>query len=389
LKRTQRDFWHPAKWKWLIVVVLLFLGFFLWRGYPGITAPKPKFLPAENLAPIWNGSYPKLVVRWATEPSKPLRFKASVASPWLTHLHNEPLDQAEVDLHSGEFILRQTDFFVPDAWPVTLVRTYHSWDYGSHAFGLGTSHPYDIAPVGTRNPYTYLDLILEDGRAVHFKRISEGTGYADAVYEHNETSSEFYGARITWNGNGWDLRFHNGDLYLFPEAYHAKNLTQGSAFEIRDATGRLIQLKRDDSLNLTTIISSSGRNINFSYDAAARVVKAEDDAGNIRHYTYDSTSHLTHVSDDAHILYRFEYLPVLNWDGYDKYLLTSIADATGREILRNTYVNGRVSEQRLANGKIYRFKYRVEENEIVETTFESPDDKTRIFHFYHGMLVPD
>ena len=199
----QQNFWQPPKWKWLVVTLLLGTAMLLWRTLPQSRLPKPKLLQRARLIPLWNGSLPKFVTKWDTAPTKRFGFDTSIAFSQPTCSYNAPLNQSEVDLHSGEFVLRQTDFFISDVIPVALIRTYHSWDYQNHAFGMGNSHPYDIAPVGTRNPYTYIDLVLEDGREVHFDRISEGTGYADAVYEHDETTSEFYGARITWNGQGW------------------------------------------------------------------------------------------------------------------------------------------------------------------------------------------
>jgi len=120
------------------------------------------------------------------------------------------------------FILRQTDLFVPDSVPLSLTRTYRVWEWDTRAFGAGTNHPYDICPTRTRFPYI-LDLNLEDGRQIHFPRISSGTGYADAVYRHDETLSEFYGAQIAWNGDGWTLDFVDHRKFIFPEAYNAKS----------------------------------------------------------------------------------------------------------------------------------------------------------------------
>jgi len=185
-----------------------------------------------------------------------------------------------------------------------------------------------------------------------------------------------------------DLRFHDGRSLRFPESYHAKTLTQGAAFEIGDAAGNHIQLKRDDSRNLVEIISPSGHSLKFSYGVGVHPIRAEEAAGTIRRYSYDH-DHLTQVSDDSRLLYEFKYSPILGRAGYDKYMMTSIRDGTGKEILHNSYVNGRVSEERLANGEIYRFKYRLEGDEVVETTIEFPDRGVRIFNFYHGMPVPD
>src|SRR5215472_13153768 len=95
--------------------------------------------------------------------------------------HDNPVNEFEVDLHTGRFILRQTDLFVADAMPLSLTRTYITWDYHSRAFGVAGNHPYDVCPTGSRFPYTYSDLNLEDGQQIYFPRISKGTGYADDV----------------------------------------------------------------------------------------------------------------------------------------------------------------------------------------------------------------
>jgi len=96
------------------------------------------------------------------------------------------VDRIEADLRYGDFVLRQTDLEVNDVFDVQLTRSYRSRDWVSssalHAFGLNTNHPFDIAPVGTRNPYTYMLIGLENGDFLYFDRISKGTGYADAVY---------------------------------------------------------------------------------------------------------------------------------------------------------------------------------------------------------------
>jgi hypothetical protein len=52
--------------------------------------------------------------------------------------------------------------------------------------------------TGDVGPYTYQELILPDGYRVRFERISSGTGYLDAVYEHTEAPDDYYGAKITW-----------------------------------------------------------------------------------------------------------------------------------------------------------------------------------------------
>jgi len=95
------------------------------------------------------------------------------------------VDRVEADLRYGNFVLRQTDLELNDVFDVPLNRSYRSndWVHSNpvHAFGRNSNHPFDIAPVGTRNPYTYLLIDLEDGDLLYFDRISKGTGYSDAV----------------------------------------------------------------------------------------------------------------------------------------------------------------------------------------------------------------
>ncbi len=302
-----------------------------------------------------------------------------------------PVNVFQVDLHSGMFLLRQTDLFIPDITPLSLTRTYRVWDFHVRAFGPGTNHPYDICPTGTKFPYTYMDLNLEDGRQIHLPRISKGTGYADAAFRHEETSSEFYGAQIAWNGDGWTMNFRDGRRFRFPDSYQATTYAQGAPLEMRDAAGNLTQLKRDQKRNLERLISPSGHTITFKYDQANRIIEAADDAGNIRKYSYGFNGHLETVADASHVLYRFEYAPLLDSPGYDPYLMTTITDGNWRVLLRNTYRDrSRISEQRLANGEVYRYEYVFDEkHEIVETIVTLPSGGKRKFPFTHGIPTKD
>jgi hypothetical protein len=55
---------------------------------------------------------------------------------------------------------------------------------------------WDLFPIGSRQPYTYIEVITCDGNSLRYERISKGTGYADAVYEHRQTATAFLGSRI-------------------------------------------------------------------------------------------------------------------------------------------------------------------------------------------------
>lgn len=389
--RFQSPFIRKATHFGLFVAMCVW-GAVAWKSYSRLhlkvqLSIKPELLPIEITIPTWDGSYPTLVVTLSRSKSRDLKFVGAISMKELSVHHDGAVNEFDVALDSGMFVLRQTDIFVPDLMPLSLTRTYRPWDYHSRSFGVGANHPYDICPTGTRFPYTYMDLNLEDGRQVHFPRISKGTGYADAVFQHTNTSSEFYGAQVAWNGNGWTLDFKDHRQFSFPEAYRAANYAQGAPFEMRDGSGHNIQLKRDAARNLEELISPSGHTINFKYDNAARIVKAWDDAGNIRNYSYDSSGHLEIVSDETGILYRFEYARLLHEAGYDPYIMTTVMDGKWRILVKNFYGdNSRVSEQEFANGDIYQYKYVFDsKHQIVKTVVTFPNGKVRQFNFNNGV----
>lgn len=390
---TGKKFWQPPAWKWIVVLVLLALAAFLLFRKPAARPVKVELVPFTDSPPPWDGSYPYLLIsltadsKNAANPSA-VQFKSSISLVQPTLRHDSPVNEFAVDLHTGKFLLRQTDLFVPDEMPLSLTRTYAVWGNNRMAFGVGTNHPYDIAPTGSRFPYTYMNINLEDGRQVYFSRVSKGTGYADAVFRHSATSSEFYGAQVAWNGNGWTLGLKDGRQVIFPDSYNATSYAQGAPTEIRDAAGRGIQMTRDHVGNLIRLLSPSGHTIIFKYDDLNRIVEADDDAGNVRNYTY-SYGHLSTVSDRTHVLYKFDYEILLQSAGYDPYLMTSIRDGNDKELLRNWYADGaRVSMQRLGDGETFRYDYLFNhQHNVVETVVTLPDKSEKRFLFENGVMV--
>ncbi len=337
-------------------------------------APDPNSLPPVGPAPAWDGAYPTLVVKM--DPAGAGQGAIERNIPTLRHL--APVNQFEVDLHLGLFILRQTDLFVQDSIPLALTRTYRPWDAAVHAFGIGGNHPYDICPTGTRNPYTYLDLTLEDGRPIHYPRISPGTSYTDAVYRHDQTSSEFYNSQIAWNGDGWTLQFSDGSQVIFPEAYSARNFAQGAPTAMTNGAGRKVTFRRDSSRNLETLTSPPDTLSASATMAPPAWWKPRSDDGSVRRYTYDPKGHLQTVSDGSRTLYEFAYEPLIKQSGFDPYVMTSIRDGEGRELLRNRYADGgHVSEQRLAGGQVFRYQYIYDgASKVKDAIVTMPDGKT-------------
>ena len=275
-----------------------------------------------------------------------------------------PVDRLEVDLRYGNFIVRQSDLYLNDAFNVPLTRSYNSGDFlfpnRVHAFGKNTNHSYDIAPVGTRYPYTEMDLILENGDFLYFPRVSEGTSFADAIYQHTETSTEFYKAVIAWNGDSWTAWRTDGWAIHFPEAYNSKSMAQSAAVEMRDAEGKRLDLIRDEQRNLREIRTPHKHWIRFKYDDQSRIVRAEDDQGHWAEYRYDGNGMLTDASLSSGKRRHYSY---------QGDLMTAIEDETHRALVRNSYLDKRLSTQDFGNGQVYFYNYQLSANgTYAETT---------------------
>ncbi len=261
------------------------------------------------------------------------------------------VDRFEADLRYGSFVLRRTDLRISDVFDVPLTRSYSTNDWiptnKVHAFGVFSNHPYDVAPLGTRRPYTYLMLVLEDGDYLYYKRISQGQGFGDAVYMHVETSTRFYKSILWWNGDGWTLRLADGEQMRFPEAYASKNLAQGAVEEMRNGSGAALTLTRDSERNLHEIRTPHDHWIRFAYNGDTTIRRAEDDSGRWRTYEY-SNGMLTLVSDSSGPVRRYEY---------EGRLMTAVLDEHGRTMVRNEFKSGRLVGQMFGNGDSYRYEY--------------------------------
>jgi YD repeat-containing protein len=288
--------------------------------------------------------------------------------------HTGKVDRFEADLRYGSFVLRQTDMELGDVFDVPLKRSYRSYDWVHsnpvHAFGRNSNHPYDIAPVGTRNPYTWMMVTLEDGDFLYFDRISKGTGYADAVYQHTETSTKFYKAVLSWNGDGWTVRLADGSEIRFPESYSSKNSAQSAPTEMLNASGNLLEFHRDPQRNLQEIRTPHGHWIRFKFDDLSRIVQGEDDAGKWTRYSYNSDGMLTDVVLSSGRERHYTYQGTL---------MIQITNEKRNVLLRNWYDGSLLIRQQFGQGEIYSYEYQWPRNtycpEKVVVTL--PDEATK------------
>ena len=222
----------------------------------------------------------------------------------------------------------------------------------------------------------------------HYSRISEGTSFGDAVYEHTSTQTRFYKTRISWNGGGWDLKFNDGTLYKFPDGEIAEiNSTSASAlgaYSITDRNGNVTSIVRGGHGNISRIIApGSSRWIEFIYDTSDRITQAKDNSGRTVNYEYDTTGRLIRVTDPNGGVTEYTY------DALSR--MTTIKDARNIVYLTNEYDStDKVIKQTLVDGGIYLFNYTMNGSSVTRTDVTDPRLSVRRVTFNStGQILTD
>jgi RHS repeat-associated protein len=256
-----------------------------------------------------------------------------------------------VDLGTGLFVYEKTDLYLPDIIPIKLTRTYRPNDAASRAFGVGTSHNYDLFLVGDSSAYSYADVVFPDGARIHCPRTSSGTTYTNAVFQCNSMPGTFLSSTIVWNGNGWTLTRRDGIAYGFHDGFAAGRAQQGALLSVTDRNGNTLGVVRDSNFNIAQITSPNGRWIHFTYDSNFRITQAQDNVGRTVHYSYDTSGRLTQVIDANNGTWKYNYDSSNN--------MTSLIDSRNITYLQNQYDGqNRVLKQTLADGtSTYQFSY--------------------------------
>jgi YD repeat-containing protein len=353
----------------VLALIVLFIALQIYVRLPPLV--RLKSLAERQRLPVAKDFYPCLMVERAQGKES---LSASISKCESTLHDDSSVEQYEVDLRSGLFVLRHTDLYVADDPPLAMTRAYNPWDLHSRAFGVGGNHSYDIFPTGDHYPYTYMNLNLGDGEFVRYERISRGTGYADFIGEHlADAPARFQASTVRWNRDHWELTLSNGKWIGFPDSYQATRAADGAPFGIRNGHGSQITLIRDGRHNLIRLISPRDHQIEFSYDANDRIVGARSDQGKNVDYSYNQNGRLNEVREDG----RTRWLYV-----YDLSYLISIQSGDRRTILSNQYSRGRITRLAVEGGGTYRFDYLVSAGgKVDETVVTDPSGKATSFLF--------
>ncbi|MGH9238681.1 MAG: RHS repeat-associated core domain-containing protein [Vicinamibacterales bacterium] len=280
---------------------------------------------------------------------------AMVAPPSLNPQPGPPAadpgkDGDPVHLGTGQFTLEALDLILPDVLPIGIHRTYRANDTIARSFGIGASHQYDMFLSGNTSPYNYVDVILPDGGRVHYDRISPGTGFSDAVYEHTASPSQYFKSKIYWNGTGWNLDLKDGTRITFLEGLGASRSSQAAVSSIRDRYGNAVVLTRNGDADLTRVGSPNGKWIELTYDTSHRVTQAKDHTNRTVQYTYDTSGRLWKVTDPLNGVTEYTY--------DTSHRMLTLKDARGIVFLTNEYnTAGRVTKQTQADSTTYLFAY--------------------------------
>ncbi|MGH9330600.1 MAG: DUF6531 domain-containing protein, partial [Vicinamibacterales bacterium] len=269
-----------------------------------------------------------------------------------------------IDPFTGLFVLEKTDLYLPDVLPLVLRRTYRQNDTASRPFGIGATHLYAMF-LWSAQQYQEADLVLPHGGRVHYVRISAGTGFTDAVFEHTSSPSAFHKSRIAWNGSGWDLTLKDGTVFVFGDTAPLQS--------IRDRYGNTIRLTWSTTNayghgtgNILKVTSPNGRFLEFTYDASNRITQAKDNIGRTVGYQYDASGRLWKVTDPANGITEYTY------DASHR--LLTIKDPRNIVYLTNEYdANGRVFRQTQADTTTYQLAYTLDgSGRVTQTDITNP-----------------
>jgi hypothetical protein len=323
-----------------------------WRVRPKLS---PR-VPSASKVPGYSGLPPCFFIPPGAVDQSVL--SGSVADCLLLVPDGKDLNLFEVTF-AGDFVPIKTDLSVTDVIPLAFTRSYRPLNDKMRHFHYFITDVYDPYLYGDQFPYTYAVWSLPDGLDVYYRRVSQGSGYADAIFEHSEPTTTFGGSRIGWNGDGWDLTMKDGTTYLSPEAYRTLRPKLGSLSAIFDESGNEVRVLRNSVGDLTQIKSPNGSWIRFSYDNKGRIAQVVSSATGWVKYLYDSEDRLVSVGYSTGQTIKYSF------DSANR--MVTVEDSRPQFRLANKYDSaGRIMEVSTDPGGLYKFRYLVDDTDIID-----------------------
>ena len=295
----------------------------------------------------------------------------------------QPLHKGSIDFATGAYIRHDEDLLLPGTPPFVLTRTYHSRDPVSRQFGVGATHNGEWHLLGDRSRFQWMELMLENSMRIHFARRSPGVLFANALFEHRTSPTEFAGGKLGWVGLAWALKWSPGRLAIFKTC----SATTACAITwLRDEDGHWIHFAREGSGVLRQIITRLQR-IDLEYDDARRVRLATSTSGQSVSYTYDSRSRLARVVASNGPVRSYTYGP-----GGE---MLTISEPGG--FTENTFEDGRcvrqVTRTRAADGSEHirsvRVVYTVRNDAVLAADVTENENYRMRFEFTNGYAVSE
>jgi len=298
-------------------------------------------------------------------------------------------DGDPIDLSTGLYQRVDDDLSVPGT-PIVLTRSYRTRDDHSRPFGVGANHPYNMYLIGDGDTFQWAELILEDGGRIRFEPVSSGKTHFDAIFEHKASPTEFYGALLQWNGQGWNIDLRDGGRYLFGACTpHGKDVCHIVGH--RDAHGVETVLQHDAAGDLTRISSGDGW-IALSYDTSHHITFARSSRGETVKYDYDDGGHLVRAAHSDGRLQEYTYgahHEMRSIREPDREIVNFYDDKVW--CVKQVITFGARGEPPRDNPDVYRFSYRTgADGKTAETRVVQPSGTVRVATFNrNGYLVTD
>jgi YD repeat-containing protein len=293
----------------------------------------------------------------------------------------EPLHEGHFDLGTGLYI-REDDDFVLHATPSFVFRrTYRTEDRRSREFGIGATHNADWYLVGDPSAFQWAALVFADGGRVQFNRVSKGTSYSNALFEHWTSSTRFAGSRLGWSGSEWLLRLYDGSLMRISPCGPVPG-SKCTLLDMRDWDGHHVKFQRGLGMRLLRI-DTGAQSIEFAYDDRQRVIEARDNGGHHLRYTYDEAGRLVRAvaSDGIVRSYGYDAMDRMTHVEEPGRVIENTYDAEGlltSQIVRFTDASGRL----VASAPyVYEIAYKKEDGRIRQTDLRqsSGEHKRAVF----------